>query len=242
MRGIALGIVVAVIGIAVAIAIYKRREGFAEPPRILTSEETARFLLEDSDGYIAGLSAVDLYARKSRTSAEYAQKAAAAACDLSAYAQKINAAVRLAGHGVPPGVKIAGTSGRFYEDGLPHTRRDIIFITPEIASGSLERLSETLVHESVHLYQRENPKEIAEWLRRAGYSRVGARTDYPLARANPDLDGWIYADAKGKVYIAEYNSERPSSIRDVQLSDPAFEHPFENMAYFIAAGSKQLGE
>lgn len=218
----------AVCTVIVIAVIYKRAKGAKAPPQLMTREETAQFLMADADGYIAGLSAADLYARRARTSAEYAHRAAAAAVDLDDYKHKIEAAAQLAG-GIS--AKIAGTSGRHYEDGLPHTRADVIFITPEIAGGTLEKLAETLRHEAIHIYQRQNPAEMADRMREAGYVRVAQRKDYPLARANPDLDEWIYADANGKIYIAEYTSAKPSSIRDVRLSDPAYEHPYEKMAY-----------
>jgi hypothetical protein len=133
-----------------------------------------------------------------------------------------------------------------YEANLPHTRADVVFVAPAlIPSGddtvSQKRFAATLLHEKIHVYQRAHPQDIAAALDAEGYVRDGARDRLPLVRANPDLDEWVYRDPeagpnKGKPMVALYASAKPSGISDVtQPSAAAFEHPYERMAYRIAA-------
>jgi len=133
-----------------------------------------------------------------------------------------------------------------YEANLPHTRSDVVFVAPAlIPSGddtvSQKRFAATLLHEKIHVYQRTHPQDIAAALDAAGYVRDGPRDRLPLVRANPDLDEWVYRDPeagpnKGKPMVALYASDTPAGISDVtQPSAAAFEHPYERMAYRIAA-------
>ena len=133
-----------------------------------------------------------------------------------------------------------------YEASLPHTRADVVFVAPAlIPSGddavSQKRFAATLLHEKIHVYQRAYPQDIAAALDAEGYVRDGARDQLPLVRANPDLDEWVYRDPeagpnKGKRMVALYASDTPAGISDVvQPSAAAFEHPYERMAYRIAA-------
>jgi 4-hydroxyphenylpyruvate dioxygenase-like putative hemolysin len=125
--------------------------------------------------------------------------------------------------------------GATYEAGLPHTRADIIFIEPEVINSP--KLLSTLIHEKVHVYQRQNPEAMEKWLTAHGYRRIATRESRQLAglRANPDVDQWIYEDPRtGQEMAAYYTRQRPSSISEVSLTHPSFEHPYEYMAYEIA--------
>ena len=139
-----------------------------------------------------------------------------------------------------------GGAAGAYEANLPHTRSDVVLIAPAlIPSGddivSQKRFAATLLHEKIHVYQRAYPQDIAAALDAEGYVRKSLRASVALARANPDLDDWVYLDpeagpTKGKPMVALYASENPSGITDVtQANAAAFEHPYERMAYRIAA-------
>jgi hypothetical protein len=139
-----------------------------------------------------------------------------------------------------------GGAAGAYEANLPHTRSDVVLIAPAlIPSGddtvSQKRFAATLLHEKIHVYQRAYPQDIAAALDAEGYVRKSPRASVALARANPDLDDWVYLDpeagpTKGKPMVALYASENPSGITDVtQANAAAFEHPYERMAYRIAA-------
>ncbi len=148
------------------------------------------------------------------------------------------------------------------EGGLPHTHGDIICLPIALygaQKGSRDAEDDrvrTLVHERVHVYQRLRPRETAALLA----ARMGVRNLGPAhrllppallgrARSNPDLDGCLWAHASGEAGLQVYASPRPRGLWDstphwVRLSPDgggslggaaAYEHPFEEMAYRIAA-------
>ena len=214
---------------------------------ILSAEETASVLRADADGYVRSLSRVDLHARNVRSHQEYINVSANAACDVSdELTSIIYASIRKVDGflATDPQIsisssklqnipwKIAVTRGRKYENGYPHTRFDIIFIDESIIHN--HDFVATLLHEKVHIYQRLYSREMEAWLAAEGYKRSAHRSSFPLARANPDLDEWIYIDPyTKKEMVALYNSQQPQSISDTQLSDHTFEHPYERLAYQI---------
>lgn len=240
--------------------------------RFLTGDEAAALLRADPDGYVASLTRADLAARGAPSAAAYLARAAALARDATADERRAVAraigdvqawlraperAARVVGGvafadlaDLPWRVAITapkpGVAGA-YEGGLPHTRGDAIFLSPSVLptgddAVSRKRLATTLLHEKAHVVQRRRAADVARALAAAGYERVGARRDVPLARANPDLDAWVYRDpepgaTQGAPMVATYASEAPSGIADVAPSAGAasFEHPHERFAYRIAA-------
>lgn len=210
--------------------------------------ETALFLSQDQDRYVALMTQVDLYARGVQTHAAYTQRSASAATDVPRWAReplreaagRADAYLRAIGEDTIASIpwKIGFTKGDAYEQGLPHTRGHMIFLSTDML-GSPDRpadIADTLVHEKVHLYQRFHPSEVQQRLVEQGYRPVAERRTQPLARANPDLDEWIYTDQNGDMMIALYTSDHPYGILDVVILDPAREHPYEAMAYRIARG------
>lgn len=220
------------------------------PVQILTSQETRDCLSQDADGYVRSLSYIDLYARRSSSHDEYKKKAIASAVSPDQnQAQQIRDAIdlvdaflsspRSSSLSISPYKlqsipwKIAVTSGKDYEEGLPHTRYDVIFINTHMIPSST--LASTLLHEKVHIFQRMYIGETEQWLQRHGYKRLKHKSSEPLARSNPDLDDWIYFDTRTQtVMMALYNNEKPVGITDVRLMHPSFEHPNEYMAYEVA--------
>lgn len=117
---------------------------------------------------------------------------------------------------------------KLYEDGLPHTRVDLIMLPTRLAKASDRELVDTLFHEKVHIYQKAYPRDLERWLVHNGFERVRRRTKGSRIRANPDIDGWVYKGPTPKgirEYKCLYNSETPRHIEDVKHID--FEHPFE---------------
>lgn len=231
---------------------YLRKEGFVDYKDtnilFLTKNETYNYLHSDPDGYINNLSPIDLYARKTNSINSYRIKAANSALDFPENLKlKIVAAVNKANKLLEktriekvncseiislPWI-FGLTNGTDYEDGLPHTRSNIIFISTNL-DDSVNNLVKTLIHEKIHIYQRAHPEEISYYLESKGYVKSKHGLGIPRVRSNPDLDGWIYySPITKKEMIAYYSSDTPSSITDITLTDPSFEHPYELMAYTI---------
>jgi hypothetical protein len=128
------------------------------------------------------------------------------------------------------------TNSKAYEDGLPHTRGpNVICLSTQTLRSKNDVLARTLLHEKIHIYQRIYPIHTADAIKAAGYNKTNIkRTSILLARANPDLDEWIYEDTNKNPMIFVYNSATPSGINDISDSNGVQEHPYETMAYLIA--------
>lgn len=131
--------------------------------------------------------------------------------------------------------KIGCIKGKLYENGLPHTRDDIIILsTDHIREYSEKKLTKTLLHEKVHIYQKIYKNDIDKYLKNNNFMRVKKRDANDNIRANPDLDNWIYKDNK-YLYKAEY-IDNPLTVEDIiykPINNQSYEHPFERMAIDI---------
>ena len=120
-----------------------------------------------------------------------------------------------------------------YENGLPHTRGNIIILNKnKFMMNSDKKNMKTLVHEQVHIYQKMYPNELNYYLKKNNFKRLKKKTKYDNIRANPDLDNYIYKDANNEIYRASYN-ENPKSIEDITyypFNQQFYEHPNERMA------------
>lgn len=222
----------------------------------LTAKDTAAFLLADPDTYAFNLSPLDLHARHAASYEEYQQASARSARTftpaqvfmLTRAAKRADSLIhKITVDGCPAFaekmVKIpwvfALTEGTTYEDGLPHTRANIIFLSSALLSrlaNNEAELVRTLVHEKVHLHQRFYPTEIQALLQHRGYIQWKERLGVPRIRANPDLDPWIYIDPQTKKeMVAYYTSDKPSSISDITMTTPSYEHPYEAIAYELTS-------
>ena len=213
-------------------------------PVFMSAHRTAAFLKADMDTYVSTMTPWDLYARQSSDVGEYIDTIFASATEFTPEQQdRFTKAAASAdafflnnGHAVVASIPwvFAITKGKTYEDGLSHTRTNIIFVSDEI-DETPDKLARTLVHEKLHLYQRANPEKMAHLLERMGYKRWKLRVYDLRIRANPDLDPWIYTDPldNDKPMACYYSSDKPTSISDV-TSSAVKEHPYERMAYEIA--------
>lgn len=129
--------------------------------------------------------------------------------------------------------KIGLTCNNNYENGLPHTRNDIIILNKnKIIDYNNLRVIKTLIHEQVHVYQKEYPDEMEKYLKESKFIKVKEIEKNDNIRANPDLDNNIYQDKNYNTYKAVYNSN-PDSIEDVTyypINNQSHEHPNEKMA------------
>ena len=223
----------------------------------LDQNEISRFLTEDSDKYISNLSKADLYARKVSSSEEYKNIIKKCGVNLTTEEKtKLIKCCERADNFLKQHMyyhfscepisrlkwKIACTQNYKeyeYEDGFPHTRNDVIFLSRRninkfiAVSENDDNLTNTLVHEKIHVYQKQYPGEMKQLLSKLGYKKCDIQVDN--RRANPDIDDIIYYDPASKecMYFS-YTSNTPKNISDVKQSNHITEHPYEKMAYEIA--------
>lgn len=220
----------------------------------LSASDTASFLMADPDTYTTNLSSLDLHARRAASYQEYQRASARSArsftpaeklmlTEAARKADSIISGMRLEGY--PSFAKnmrkipwiFASTEGTVYEDGLPHTRLNVIFLSSGVLArfvGDDREAIRTLIHEKIHIQQRLHPVETLALLKQRGYIQWKERLGVPRIRANPDLDPWIYVDPKTqKGMAAYYTSETPTSISDITLSSVNYEHPYEMIAYEV---------
>ena len=216
----------------------------------LSATQTAAFVLADMDTYIASLSIADLYARGATSHSEYRTRAAKASVDFTeAQKTRLDDATdradaffaTLTSNDYIDIDLMRKIRWRFamtndtnvYEGGFPHTRADLIFVTPALIDS--KDLVKTLVHEKVHVYQRTHRAEFQAALKKKGYVQIGQRSTVPLVRANPDLDEYVYTDPAGEVMAISYASSKPKNIMDIDAAtnNTKSEHPYETIAYAI---------
>lgn len=215
--------------------------------QFMSAAETRAYLLSDPDTYIHNLSQWDLIARNVNTHDQYKDSIVATNFKEDQKTRFAKAAIvadtffntislnNIDGKKIAelPWV-LAMTKESTYENGLPHTRENIIFVSDAITETH-ESLVKTLIHEKIHIYQRAYPEDMNVFLQETGFARIKRRLGIPRIRANPDLDAWIYLNEKtGKEMYALYSSDTPHDITDIVLNDPAYEHPFELLAYKIS--------
>lgn len=244
--GVTAAALVAVVAIYIMRSCKEDFQGKADiHVNILDSKQTAEWLANDPDNYVQTMSSYDLIARAANSYSDYLKRISAAAYEVTKWESDVivNAVAVVDRYIAKKKVVspylldipwvIAVTRGREYEDGFPHTRQNIIFINDALIRSS--SLASTLLHEKVHVFQRMYPAEMDTWMAGRGFKKWKLRKSEPLSRANPDLDDWIYIDSRtDRAMIALYNSEVPKGITDVRLSNVAFEHPYELMAYETA--------
>lgn len=184
----------------------------------MTKEETINFILNDKDNYVKNMSYHDLYARKVSSSDDYINLIINSCLDFTEDQKRI---IRKNSNGASFKISLID---EIYEEGFPHTREDIIFISPNIINLNLKRI---IKHELVHIKQRyRKNKQYKHYI----ISRN--RNTEPLIRANPDLDEFIYKDSiNGLEFYYIYSSDKPNGINDIIKINNLGEHPNEIEAY-----------
>jgi len=127
-----------------------------------------------------------------------------------------------------------------YEEGLPHTRKNVIFLSNKVLNYPEDELIKILIHEKIHIYQRNNEELFKIIVENMGYTEVSNITEISYntikhIRSNPDVNRKIYKNQNtGKFMLCLYNSDKPNGINDVELNDYSLEHPYEKIAYEIS--------
>lgn len=200
----------------------------------MNSQETSLFLQNDNDKYVKNLSKEDLYARKVNSKEDYIDLITKSTYDFNEIQKnKLTlSCIRADNYLKTKNNWTFCLVNNNYEDGLPHTREDKIFLTKNLINYDIDRLTSLLIHENTHIIQRYNKEETAKIVKDdLGFTISRNIKDEPLHRSNPDLDEFIYKDKDGKELLCLYSSSKPDNIRDVILTNNSYEHPYELMAY-----------
>lgn len=220
--------------------------------QFLTYKETSDFLLNDPDKYVTNMSDADLYARKVKSKNEYLENISKNSISFNIKEQeKLYRCTKVADNffssynNIINGNDIVDIKWKFalvninnnieYEEGLPHTRNDIIFLSKYVLNNEDHNLTNILIHEKVHIYQRYNKDKIEKIIYDMGYRILQKKNNTKLLRANPDLNDNIYYDSKNNIeMIGLYKNNTPHGINDIILTNFSIEHPYEKIAYDIA--------
>jgi len=214
----------------------------------LSSQLTNDFIKRDDDNYINNFSNADLHARNVTSKEEYINIILESTGDFNDNDKdKLTKAAKLADiffenniHYVDSIISeipwiFSKLINNKYEDGYPHTRKNIIFLSNNVIDQyKLCKLAKLLIHEKIHIYQRYFPDKLYNYMK--NYEKIKERKLEPLSRSNPDLDEWIYAYKPNMELLkATYKSETPKNLADIIVpnNDSKFEHPYEFMAYDI---------
>lgn len=218
-----------------------------------TKNEANKFIIGDKDNYIKNLTELDLYARKVRNSREYIDNILKTTVDFTEDEKKKLTKCAIASDNFLKNCSLYKNTINYndiinikwifactdnyenfqYEEGLPHTRENIIFLTKNIITNNEDNLINTLIHEKIHIYQRYN-KNIFDKLNNInGFVKINYNNKY--IRSNPDTTNDIYLDTNtNNVMVCLYRNTTPFGINDVIMKNYSLEHPYEKYAYEIA--------
>jgi hypothetical protein len=122
--------------------------------------------------------------------------------------------------------------GKNYEEGLPHTRDNIIIIPKSLINKN--NLIKVLIHEKIHIYQKHFKDNLKIYINK-NFKKAIPSSQIINNRANPDIDTDLYYDKNNNLLYCKYNNN-PTSIMDVNyfpINNPSSEHPYELIAYNI---------
>jgi len=217
----------------------------------LNKKELQHFLMKDPDHYYKSFSKKDLSMRKISSPEDYHFLIEKSSRDFSVYEKNkivncvsnVESVLKNVNEPWFDGMKACKTKWKFgciignlYEGGLPHTRYDVI-ILPEyaVSNYSDSELCNLILHEKIHVYQKMYPKDIDKYVKYHHFYKKIRRNEVDGARANPDLDEWIYSDSNNQSYMALYKADS-TNITDVTFypnNSHFYEHPYEKMAYYM---------
>jgi len=214
--------------------------------KLLSKDELQNILINNTDNYYNRFSFLDLQVRNVHSIDEYKKKIKDVyyKCNNNEYNKILNAINNINNVFKKYNIigfdgnkasniqwKIGVINGTIYENGLPHTRGDVIIIPNNILNSY--RLKNILLHEKIHVYQKLYPDDIQQYFNNNGFIKSRQKTEN--IRANPDIDEYIYKNKNNNEMMCVYNNN-PSSILDVLYfpnNDIKNEHPLEYMAYTI---------
>ncbi len=217
---------------------------------ILNAEEMQHVITTDADHYYDKFHAVDFKVRNVKNKHSYLDKISKSGCSSEENTiQKIKDCINTINtqlsdrrhetiHGIyiDQFLKIPWRIGficdKKYENGLPHTRGDVIVLNnQDVQRRSMSEVCKLLIHEKSHVYQK---KENMSAYLKTKYTEV-KKKDYQdeTIPANPDTNDTIYKSNETNVVLEGKYRENPRHFRDVLFTqnDHTLEHPFESVAY-----------
>lgn len=218
--------------------------------QFLSRSQGMTFIQQDRDGYVRSLNRVNLAARGSTSTSNYLAKGLQAMdafsneerAHLSRVAASVDDAVMQHAEALKTDGVIAEdlarlpwifakVNGDSWENGFPHTRERVIFLS----RVSIDDLPSLLLHEKIHVYQRMYPDRIRKALKaHHGLVPHARQSRWSHYRSNPDEDGHVYMDLKtGLLHGSFFASMSPKHLTDLDPQHP--DHPYEAMAYRISA-------
>lgn len=236
----------------------------------MSYEETVRFLESDEDRYVAKLSPIDLYARKVSSKEEYINIIKGEATHFNKGDKLILDKCTKKADELLRNININTISsesnldyskylnykdianikwvlaitrndnGSKYEDGLSHTRKHVIFLSQDVLNYSEDEIIKLLIHEKIHIYQRQNEALFKTIIYNMGYAESTdgqeiSQDKLRYVRSNPDVNNKIYKSIHtGELMICLYTSDKPKNINDIIIEKYSMEHPYEKIAYEIS--------
>lgn len=218
----------------------------------LTPEETQAILNDDADHYYQTFHKVDLKVRKSKNLNDYLAKIANSGCDgveenkekvldcIEKVTNKLSTRRGETIEGIQIGKlldlewRVGFTCDNFYEDGLPHTRGNVIILNnQDIQRRNIYEMCQLLIHEKVHIYQKTYKDDVDSFISE-NFEKVREKEENSNIPANPDVDNFIYKDSDGTVLESTY-AKKPKHFRDIAFpkDDHTLEHPYEKIAYTL---------
>ncbi len=221
----------------------------------MNKRETADYLSADEDNFVNNLDIINKKARGETNIYNYLDKIVEAATDFKIEdkyllqkamndSEKLilgTSSKKLLEYGINKerlkmlrGIRLALTSGKIYENGYPHTRGNVIFLSTDYLDNyrdNPKKVLRTIIHEIVHIYQRNNGRIYDGFLKQEFWTIVLKPKEIERRRMNPDLDLDIW-ERNGRVYMAKFTSSNPSSLDEIDIKgESQYEHPYEYYAY-----------
>ena len=206
----------------------------------LTKDELYAHLIENKDGYYDRFHKNDLKVRNVTSVSQYLEKIKDSVCNvppdlqekLTTAIKQVNQAKEVKGIDMDLFLQIPWKIGcvrnKKYENGLPHTRGQVIILPLTVDERSMTSLCRLLMHEKVHVYQKLYPERVQKYFETKGIRPI-KKTNFQNAAipANPDIDDSLFQN-----YGAWYENT-PTHFEDVQYVGGSHkrEHPLEEMAY-----------
>lgn len=224
-------------------------------PTFWSAAETRAFINTDPDGYLSGFTENDLHARGYSDIRTYTERVVDSVSDFtvdeSAILKRIATSVDNYIRNPPRGSALARTfntaytreylanlpwifaktTGGVYEQGMPHTRVNTIFLDTTVDTDTVFTPN-VLLHEKIHLFTRVYPNETQKILMEYGFTPVPEDpVNIATRRANPDTDNRAYfSSMHGRVLTGSYSGMDPSHVNDIPNPEGA-DHPYEWLAY-----------